>query len=136
MNTLSENTYVNKAEQVIKTLQSRKNDRNGRTIPMVATSKIRNLLAMTSDIYNDVINNEEENLSSECRERIEYLYIRFIYEIGRDDKQYGGVKDFAETADILKIIKEIEGSRKNYIMFNRYMEALVAFHRYYGGKDL
>ena len=38
-------------------------------------------------------------------------------------------------AQILDVLKEINGSKKNYILFSRYMEALIAFHKYYGGKD-
>ena len=39
------------------------------------------------------------------------------------------------TAQILDILKEIKQSKKNYLLFSRYMEALIAFHRYYGGRD-
>jgi CRISPR-associated protein Csm2 len=35
----------------------------------------------------------------------------------------------------LEIIKEINGSRKNYILFNHYLEALVAFRKFHGGND-
>lgn len=54
-----------------------------------------------------------------------------MYECGREAL----VKNFVEEADILPILKEINGSKKNYILFSRYMEALIAFHKYYGGKD-
>ena len=60
------------------------------------------------------------------------MKLRFYYEAGREEK----VKTFLETAKIFDIIKEIGNSRSNYILFSRYMEALVAFHKYYGGKDL
>ena len=39
------------------------------------------------------------------------------------------------TAQILDILKEIKQSKKNYLLFSRYMEALIAFHKYYGGKE-
>ncbi len=42
----------------------------------------------------------------------------------------------AESAKIIDILKEIGGSRGKYILFSRYMEALVAFRKYHGGKDL
>ena len=83
------------------------------------------------NIYNQILNEPGENLSVEVRGRIEYLRVRFLYEAGRDDK----VKDFVEMADILKLLREIQNKRQNFLLFNRYMEALVAFHRYYGGKD-
>ena len=43
----------------------KKTDRNGRPIQVVTTSKIRNLLAMTADIYNDVVNSNSEKLSQQ-----------------------------------------------------------------------
>lgn len=122
--------YVDSAEQVIIKL-SKKVDRNGRTVQMVTTSKIRNLLAMTSDIYNEIMNQNQKELSEEICAKIEYLRVRFIYESGRETK----VKDLVMEADILDILKNIGKDRDKFILFNRYMEALVAFHKYYGGKD-
>ena len=130
--TINENTYVDKAEEVMKKLKdaSARSGKKGQN-NMVTTSQIRNLLAMTADIYNQILNEPGENLSAEVRGRIEYLRVRFLYEAGRDDK----VKDFVEMADILKLLREIQNKRQNFLLFNRYMEALVAFHRYYGGND-
>ena len=124
---IKENNYVDKAEEAIIKLRSKVNKPG----QMVTTTKIRNLLSMTSDIYNEVLPLQSDKLSDELVGKIEYLRIRFVYEMGREPK----VRDFAEQADILQIIKEIHGSRKNYILFSRYMEALVAFHKFYGGKD-
>ncbi len=59
------------------------------------------------------------------------MKVRFFYEAGRND----GVKTMIEEANLMGVLKNIKGSRENYILFNRYMEALVAFHRYHGGKD-
>ena len=122
--------YVDSAEQVIIKL-SKKVDRNGSTVQMVTTSKIRNLLAMISDIYNEIMNQNQKELSEEICAKIEYLRVRFIYESGRETK----VKDLVMEADILDILKNIGKDRDKFILFNRYMEALVAFHKYYGGKD-
>lgn len=120
---LEEKTYVDKAEQVIKKLK------NGN---MITSTKLRNLLAMTADIYNEVWEKgEQEQLPDDICERIDYLRIRFVYESGRDKS----VNDFVDEAKILDVLKEIKGSRKRYILFSHYMEALVAFHKYYGGRD-
>lgn len=128
---LNEQNYVDEAEKVILGLVNLKG-RNGKSIPIVTTSKLRNLLAMTADIYNQILNQHEEHLSTDICSRIEYLRVRFLYEAGRDD----GVKNLAESAKIIDILKEIGGSRGKYILFSRYMEALVAFRKYHGGKDL
>lgn len=130
---INESNYVDKAEEVIKSLKAKgkENKRTGEREIQLTTSKIRNLLAMTDDIYNEVMNQNDDALSEDVGSRISYLRIRFIYEAGRDNN----VGEFVEQAKILDILKQIGNSRKNYILFNRYMEALVAFHKYYGGKD-
>lgn len=128
---ITEKDYVQKAEAAIDAHKNRKNEKTGKPIPMVTTSKLRNLLAMTADIYNEVLNWKEEALSDEICGRIEYLKIRFLYEAGRETT----VKDFILKADILKVIDGINGSKKNYILFNRYMEALIAYHKFNDGKD-
>lgn len=128
---LTNETYVDKAEQAIKALSEKKNFRTGKPEPMVTTSKIRNLLSMAVDIYNEILLLKEDKLDSDICGRIDYLRIRFVYEEGRDKK----VKEFAEEANLLAALKEVNGSKKNYILFYRYMEALVAFHKFYGGRD-
>ena len=82
---LTEENYVGIAEQAIKELCSEK-DQKGRLVGPVTTSKIRNLLAMTSDIYNDVVNSQSDKLNAEIIGRINYMKIRFIYEAGREPK--------------------------------------------------
>lgn len=128
---ISEQNYVNKAEEVIKGLKAMKNPRTGKDVPMVTTSKIRNLLSMTADIYNDVLLCRGDEIGTDLTGRIEYLRVRFIYESGRDT----AVRNFVEAAEIIGVLGGINGSKQNYILFSRYMEALVAFHKYYGGKD-
>ena len=72
-----------------------------------------------------------EKLDEEVIGRIEYLRVRVMYECGREPQ----VRRFVEKAELIEILKEIGGSKKNYLLFSRYMEALVAFHKYHGGKD-
>ncbi|MBS6600228.1 MAG: type III-A CRISPR-associated protein Csm2 [Clostridium sp.] len=128
---LDENTFVDKAEKsILNLINNSEKDKRGNS-KIVTNSKIRNLLAMTADIYNEVLISNEK-LSSDVNARIDYLRVRFIYECGRDQM----VKDFVEEADILTALKEINGSRKNFILFQHYMEALVAFHKYnHKGRD-
>ena len=131
---ITEGTYVDKAEDVIKRIKKMVDQ--DRRKKMVTTSKMRNLLAMTSDIYNEVLNEQSDQLEERLIERIEYLRIRFVYEAGRSSTDRNDtLKDLIEMSQILDILKEINGSKKNFILFNRYVEALVAFRKYYGGRD-
>lgn len=130
MRIINEENYVPKAENVINRLKT-KTDKRGKSIPIVTTSQLRNLLAMCADIYNMVIVQTKDELSDEIKGKIEYLKIRMVYDAGRDDK----VKNLVEEAELLDCIKEIKGSKRNYILFNRYMEALVAYRKFNGGRD-
>ena len=132
---INNDNYVEFAEKAIEKIIQRnpEDQKNPKNLP--STSKIRSILAMTSDIYNDVIHEEGEVLSDSALARIQYLRIRIIYEQGRDDKKPYTVKNFIKTSKLLEIISEVGNSKENYILFARYMEALVAYHRFNGGKD-
>ncbi|HCS72354.1 MAG TPA: type III-A CRISPR-associated protein Csm2 [Clostridiales bacterium] len=123
---LNELTYVTQAENVIKNLEK---DRYGNIY--LTTSKIRNLLGMISEIYNEAAHETGAELSIDLQSRIQYLKLRFVYEAGRKR----AVKDFVEKAGILQYIDHIGKSRDGFLLFCKYMEALVAYHKYYGGRD-
>lgn len=127
---INEQNYVQKAESVIKELAEMK-DKKNRQIPIATTSQIRNILAMSADIYNMVMATSDEALTTEIKGKIEYLKIRMVYEAGRDPK----VKAFIEKSELLNIVSTINGSKKNYVLFNHYLEALVAYRKYLGGKE-
>lgn len=116
--------YVDTAQHVINTL---KGNRGG----LLTTSKIRNLLSMISTLYDEVRRERAEKLSDEEQSRIQYIRLHFAYEAGRDNK----VKDFVTEADIFAHIRDIGDSKEKFLLFCKYMEALVAFHRFYGGKE-
>lgn len=124
---LTEDNYVEIAEHAIQNLCMQK-DKRGKIVNLVTTSKIRNLLAMTAGIYNEVVNMQNDKLPADIIGRINYLKIRFVYEAGREPL----VGKLVEEADILKCLDEIKGNRSRYILFSRYMEALVAYRKYYG----
>lgn len=127
---VNEQNYVDEAEKVILSLKDKK-DQRGKPIPIVTTSKLRNLLAMSADIYNEVLNQQEDKLNEEVCARIEYLRVRCLYEAGREPS----VKNLVNEAGIIDLLKKVNASKKNYILFNRYMEALVAFRKFYVEKD-
>ena len=97
----------------------------------ITTSKIRNILAMAADIYNDIKRDKSESISEENRKRLEYLRVRMIYEAGRDPK---GVQEFLIESDLCNELKKVNGKKTKYVDFYHYLEALVAFHKYNGGE--
>ena len=116
--------YVDKAEEVMLGL---KQDRSRLT-----TSKIRNLYSLVSDIYNSENLRDEPELLPESVTGLNMARIRMVYEAGREQS----VKDFLEKARLLAYLKDIGTDRNKLIDFAHYMEALVAYHRFYiGGRE-
>ena len=120
---ITEENYVGKAESVITALIGRKE--------LLTTSKIRKLLAILSEIYTDARHDGKKELSDEIKSRIQYFKMRFVFEAGREKT----VKAFWEAAQIEKQIDKIGNSKKELILFCHYMEALVAYRKFLGGKD-
>lgn len=124
-----EDTYVDEAEAVILNLKDT-NFKVGRD--ELTTTQLRNLLSMTSTIYNIVINQGVKAIE----ERLAYLRVQFVYQCGRNQ----AVKKLVDEAEILDILFGIQDEikdgdekkeRKEVIRFCHYMEALVAYLKYY-----
>ncbi len=122
---LTNENYVGEAEKVIRNLLDKNRGR------ILTTSKIRNILSMISDIYNDVRYLPGEELNAEILGRIQYLKLHVVYEAGRER----AVKDFIEEADLLSVIDSIGKSKEKFLLFCHYMEALVAYRKYLGKND-
>lgn len=126
MEPINKLNYVDHAEKVIETLAR---DRKGHI--KLTTSKIRNILAMVSEIYNEVVHESGNKLSEKSQERIQYLRLRITYEAGREPD----VKDFVNNSRLLEELKNIGESKSKFLLFCKYIEALVAYHRFSGGRD-
>ncbi len=118
--------YVDEAEEIMDCLM-----KNGRFKEKMTTSKIRNILSMVNDIYNCEFNRQEENLRDESNALLQRMRVRLVYEAGRTLE----VNKFVKETNLLDIIKNVNGNRNKFLSLARYMEALVAYHRYFGGKE-
>ncbi len=123
---LQTDNYVEQAEKVMQDLQAA-----GKGQIKLTTSKIRSILAMVSELYNDAQRLRAENLSEDLVGRVQYLKMRVAYEAGRDDV----VRDFVEMAQLLGEIDRVGRKKERLILFCHYMEALVAYHKFLGGRD-
>ena len=125
--------YVDEAERIMRALIS-----SGTTI---TTSKIRNLLSLVTDIYNDESIRTEDKLKPDSVVKLNLMRVRVAYEYGRDNGESVGkdkvypMKEFITQAHLREYLKGISTDRADLIRFAHYMEALVAFHRYLGGKE-
>ncbi len=125
--------YVDEAERIMRVLIS-----SGTT---VTTSKIRNLLSLVTDIYNDESIRTEDKLKPDSVVKLNLMRVRVAYEYGRDNGESVGkdkvypMREFITQAHLREYLKGISTDRADLIRFAHYMEALVAFHRYLGGKE-
>ena len=119
--TLPEN-YVDEAERIMQIITQNNNS--------ITTSKIRRIYNLICEIYNTENLSCDSQLATESKTALNMARVRIAYEAGRDGK----VKDFTDKTHIIEYIKGIN-SRENFINFARYMEALIAYHKFYGGKE-
>ncbi len=93
---------------------------------------------MTAEILNEVNASKgslkgDSLLPLKVKEKLNYLRIRSVYESGRDNSLK--VKNFMTKAQIIEHISKIR-TLNDCTLFCHYIEALVAYHRFEGGKDL
>ena len=115
--------YVDAAERVMCALFANRS--------RITTTKMRGFLTLVNDIYNVENLRTEAKLSAESKLKLMRLRVRMVYDAGRERD----VKDFVEQAKLLEYLKGVGDSREEMIRFAHYMEALVAYHRYLGGRD-
>ena len=97
----------------------------------ITTSKLRKILSLLMDIYNTEVIRTEEMVSEESAMKLQLARIRIAYESGRDES----VMEFVNQAHLLPWLKDIGNSRERAIRYIHYLEALVAYHRFFGGKE-
>lgn len=124
---LTESNFVVIAEETMKKL-AEDNERNRSNL---TTSQLRNILAALSPIYDELRVRKEEKLTRDIIGKINYAKVQIAYAAGREKT----VKDFVTKARLLECIDQIDGKRSQFILFERYVEALVAYHKFYGGKE-
>lgn len=102
----------------------------------ITTTKLRNIMSMISEIYNFESRSKEEKLSADSIAKLQRLRIRIVYEYGRKEtnKEF---KPFCDTFKILEYLVQIskEYKRADFLGYAMFFEALVAYHRYHGGKE-
>lgn len=115
--------YVDAAEQVILGLDSRF---------AITNTKLRNLFSMIAEIANEENLRTEDQMLPQSLTQLMQARIRMVYEAGRERS----VKTFLQEAKLLEYLKDIGTDRQKLLRYSHYMEALVAYHRYYiGGKE-
>lgn len=100
------------------------------------TNQIRKFLAAVNTLTNKVEvcraqNGGAKELSPALGEQVKYLKVKFAYQAGRERT----VRELGEKGKIKERIDRIGLSVERYERFARFIEALVAYHKFHGGKD-
>lgn len=132
-----ESNLVGAAENVILDLK----DKVGKGKIAVTKTQLRKILTAVVSLKNKVDVevasqiakgvNSVECVSEEMAAEIKFLKVAVIYQGSRDEK----VNDFVTVAGLTDFIDVIGNSIRKFNIFNKYVEALVAYHKYYGGRD-
>lgn len=128
---LKENAdYVTIAEKNILSLgKPDKKQPDKRYFRKLTNSKIRNILALVNQLYNKIVM-QNEDLPETIVSEIRYLKLRLIYEAGREED----VENFCKVTGVIDALDFIGNSKARYIRYARYMEALVAYHKFYNSE--
>ena len=123
------------AEAVVKNL--RRPDRQGREQIQLTKSQIRKFLAAVNALTNKITvyrtqSGQAKELNGTLAAEVKYLKVKLAYQAAR---YKGTVGDFAEKAKLKERIDGIGTDMKKYEEFAHFMEALVAYHKFYGGRD-
>lgn len=111
--------YVAEAERVIEKLSN--------MYRPISTSKLRNLFSLIVDIYHIERLRSETTMEESSIFKLKNAQIRILYEAGREES----VKTFVSESNLLNYLKDIQNNREKFLRFTHYMEALVAYHRFY-----
>lgn len=122
---------VDAAEKVINHLEK---DKYGKIA--LTTSQIRKFLTAVNVMRNKVDlyiaqNKDADELSIELAAEVKFLKVNLLYQAGRAK----AVKDFMEISNLAAIIGDVDKNIKKFQRLCKYVEALVAYHKFMGGKD-
>ena len=132
------------AEHVILSLKDNKGNL------WLKTSQIRKFLAAVNTLTNRIAvyrarNAGAREMSALLGEQVKYLKVKFAYQAGRepdkkkyeeeDRKKNTPVRVLGEKAEMAKRIDRIGLDIGEYERFAQFIEALVAYHKFYGGRD-
>lgn len=118
------------ANEFVKNKLFRLDEKNNKEKALITTSQIRKFLSAVNCLENKILSCEKE-LSQEIANEIKYLKVKLAYQVGRDNKNAGLRNLYNE---IEPLISQIGTSKDNYTKVARYIEAIVAYHKFNGGE--
>ena len=128
---------VQKAEQVIKDLINPGNT-------LISSSQLRKIFSAVNNLKSKIVveqikhKSNDQKISEDLQKEIQFLKAMFMYQAGRNSEQNKNKKpvyNFIKRAELIERIENIGDSLKEFNGFHKYLEALVAFHKYYSNTE-
>lgn len=122
---LTSENYANTAERLMRGFMedySSKPDKE-----KLSTSKLRGIYAMVMNVYTRANSPQEYQA---CKSDIQYLRVRMAYEAGREP----AVRSFLLKTRLMDVLGKVE-TYDQFMLYCRYAESLVAYFKFFGGKD-
>ena len=123
--TITGESFASTAEKLMSDYMGQR--KGSRDSNKLTTTKLRSIYSLVTNIYVQVNTPEEYE---QHRPDIQYLKVRMAYEAGREPS----VKAFLEKTHLMKLVDAIE-SFEQFRLYCRYAESLVAYFKFFGGKD-
>lgn len=118
---LNSENYAIIAEGIMRQTQ------DGRIFKNLTTSKLRRMYSFIMNLYTQI--NVPEDFFEHLGD-LQYLKVRMAYEAGRERS----VKEFLESTQLMSSIDSIK-TYSQFMLYCRYAESLVAYFKFYGGRD-
>ncbi|WP_303133511.1 type III-A CRISPR-associated protein Csm2 [uncultured Olsenella sp.] len=103
------------------------NERGELRFPSLTTTKLRRIYGNIMNVYTKI--NVPEDFEK-YKSDLQYLKVKMAYESGRD----GEVRAFIDGTFLLEMLDGIK-SHDQFMLYCRYAESLVAYFKFYGGRD-
>lgn len=127
---ISEENYAVFAERTMKDLKDLKDAparRGSTSFGGLTTTKLRGIYGLVMNVYTKI--NTPDDFE-EHKSDLQYLRVKMAYEAGRED----AVKTFLAKTRLMDLAADV-GDYDQFKLYCRYAESLVAYFKFYGGKD-
>lgn len=126
---------IARAENAIKGIMVK--DKFNNNVLLLKTGHIRKFLTSVNLVRDRVEvykmrGQEPDRLPPELVAEVKFLKVKLMYLAGREKNIVGA---FVEKSGLIEMIDSIGDSTERFDTFSKYVQALGAFHKFYGGKD-
>lgn len=93
----------------------------------LSTSKLRGIYGLIMNVYTRIT---DEASFEANKSDLQYIKVKMAYESGRDET----VKNFVRETYLMACLDRVS-TYDQFILYCRYAESLVAYFKFYGGKE-